>query len=122
ELTRQKLLTPVGLRTLAEDDARYHARYVGARPRRDAAYHQGTVWPFLLAPFVTAWLRFHGQSAEVRAEALSFFEGIEKHLFTEGCLGHLSEIFDGAAPHAPRGCFAQAWSLGEVLFALQRLI
>ncbi|HEY4188016.1 MAG TPA: amylo-alpha-1,6-glucosidase [Polyangia bacterium] len=121
DLTRRKLLTPRGLRTLAEDDPNFHPRYVGPRPRRDAAYHQGTVWPFLLAPFARAWLRFHGRSEQARAEALSFFAGIEEHLVTEGCLGHLSEIFDATAPYTPRGCFAQAWSLGEILLALKEL-
>jgi predicted glycogen debranching enzyme len=122
ELARRKLLTPLGLRTLAPDDPRYQRRYAGARPARDAAYHQGTVWPFLLAPFIEAWLRFRGPSEQARAEARSFCDGIEKHLTTSACLGHLSEIFDGDAPHNPRGCFAQAWSLGEMLLTLKKLV
>jgi glycogen debranching enzyme len=119
QLVRRELLTARGLRTLAPEDRRFQGRYRGPRAERDAAYHQGTVWPFLLAPLVTAWLRFFGDGDQARAEAASFLSGIEAHVHEEGCLGHLSEIFDGDAPHAPRGCFAQAWSLGEILLAIE---
>ncbi|MBH0203548.1 MAG: glycogen debranching protein, partial [Nitrospira sp.] len=111
------LLTPVGLRTLSPQDSRYHPRYEGGPLERDCAYHQGTVWPFLLGPFVTAWIKTFGNALETRAEARSFFNGIEAHVH-ETCLGHVSEIFDGEFPHHPRGCPAQAWSIAEPLRAL----
>lgn len=118
----RELLTPLGLRTLPVSDPRFQPAYRGPRAARDPAYHQGTVWPFLLGPFLSAWLRVHGDSPAVRAQALGFLGGIERHVTSEGCLGHISEIFDGLAPHAPRGCFAQAWSLGELLFGLGELL
>jgi predicted glycogen debranching enzyme len=116
-LVESQLLTPVGLRTLAPSDSRYRPRYEGGVLERDGAYHQGTVWPFLLGPFVTAWMKTFGQSAAVRSKARSFLVGLEAHL-SEGCLGQVSEIFDAEAPYQPRGCFAQAWSVAEPLRAL----
>ena len=116
-LVESQLLTPVGLRTLAPSDSRYRPRYEGGVLERDGAYHQGTVWPFLLGPFVTAWMKAFGQSAAVRSKARSFLVGLEAHL-SEGCLGQVSEIFDAEAPYQPRGCFAQAWSVAEPLRAL----
>ena len=116
-LVEAQLLTPVGLRTLSPHDLRYCARYEGGVMERDGAYHQGTVWPFLLGPFVTAWMKAFGQSAVTRNKARSFLAGLEAHLH-EACLGHVSEIFDAEAPHLPRGCFAQAWSVAEPLRAL----
>jgi len=91
--------------------------YEGGVLERDGAYHQGTVWPFLLGPFVTAWMKAFGQSVAVRNKARSFLTGLEAHLH-EGCLGQVSEIFDADAPHQPRGCFVQAWSVAEPLRAL----
>ena len=114
---KDHLLTPVGLRTLSPQDSRYHPRYEGGPLERDRAYHQGTVWPFLLGPFVTAWVKTFGDTAETRTEARSFLNGLEAHL-QEACLGHVSEIFDGDPPHHPRGCPAQAWSIAEPLRAL----
>lgn len=116
-LAKDHLLTPVGLRTLSPTDVRYRPQYEGGPPERDSAYHQGTVWPFLLGPFVTAWLKTFGQTDETRAEARSFLDGIEAHL-QEVCLGQVSEIFDGDPPHHARGCPAQAWSIAEPLRAL----
>jgi glycogen debranching enzyme len=107
---------------LEQRDCSYRPRYADRRAPRDAAYHQGTVWPFLLAPFVTAWLRLRGNTSEAKQEGLRFLSGIEDHLRSEGCLGHISEIFDGSAPHLPRGRFAQAWSLGEILLVMQELL
>ena len=78
---------------------------------------QETVWPFLLGPFVTAWVKIFGESAAVRKTARGFLAGLEAHLH-EACLGQVSEIFDAEAPHRPRGCFAQAWSIAEPLRAL----
>ena len=116
-LVEEQLLTPVGLRTLSPRDPRYRARYEGGVLDRDGAYHQGTVWPFLLGPFVTAWIKVHGKNAAAVKQARSFLDGIGTHL-TEACLGQVSEIFDGEAPHSARGCYAQAWSVAEPLRAL----
>ena len=117
EVVEAALLTPVGLRSLEPADPRYHGRYAGPRARRDPAYHQGTVWPFLLAPFVRAYLHVHGHGPAERARARAFLEPLRLHL-ARGCIGQLGEIFDGDPPHAQRGCFAQAWSTGELLMAL----
>jgi glycogen debranching enzyme len=84
---------------------------------RDGAYHQGTVWPFLLGPFVTAWIKVHGKKAAVLKQARLFLDGIGEHL-KEACLGQVSEVFDADAPHRPRGCYAQAWSVAEPLRVL----
>lgn len=97
--------------------ARYRPRYQGGSMVRDSAYHQGTVWPFLLGFFVTAWLNTYGRSAKARIKGRSFLEGLESHL-QEACLGQVSEVFDGDAPHHPGGCPAQAWSVAEPLRAL----
>lgn len=112
-----QLLTPVGLRTLSPNDGRYRPRYEGGVHGRDGAYHQGTVWPFLLGPFVTAWMKTFGTSSATKRQARSFLRGLESHL-REACIGQVSEIFDAEAPHHPRGCFAQAWSVAEPLRAL----
>ena len=117
KVVEEQLMTPVGLRTLAPGDQRYRPRYEGSVADRDGAYHQGTVWPFLLGPFVTAWVSTHGGTTVARRKARKFFTGIEQHL-REACLGQVSEIFDAEAPHAPRGCVAQAWSVAEILRAL----
>lgn len=110
----QELLTPMGLRTLARGDARYAPRYEGGPAARDRAYHQGTVWPWLIGPFVEAWLRVGGSKAAARAR---FLGGLAAYRAGPG-LGHLPEIADGEAPHAARGCPQQAWSLGEFLRAM----
>jgi predicted glycogen debranching enzyme len=116
-LVEEQLLTPVGLRTLSPHDPRYRARYEGGVVERDGAYHQGTVWPFLLGPFITAWVKVHGKKAAVLKQARLFLDGIGEHL-KEACLGQVSEVFDADAPHRPRGCYAQAWSVAEPLRAL----
>ena len=84
---------------------------------RDGAYHQGTVWPFLLGPFVTAWVKTYGDSAAVRRDARMLLDGLFEHV-GDACLGQVSEIFDGQFPHRARGCVAQAWSVAEPLRAL----
>ncbi|MGE3268712.1 MAG: amylo-alpha-1,6-glucosidase [Chloroflexota bacterium] len=114
---RERLLTPVGLRSLAPGDPDYHPYYVGHLRERDAAYHQGTVWAWLAGPFVDAWLRVYPDDLDGARQAL---RGFEAHL-GEACLGTISEIFDAEPPHTPRGCIAQAWSVAEVLRALVRL-
>jgi predicted glycogen debranching enzyme len=116
-LVKKQLVTPVGLRTLSPDDPRYRPRYEGGVRERDSAYHQGTVWPFLLGPLVTAWIKSFGRNVKSRSEARGFLNGLEAHL-SEGCLGQVSEIFDADASHYPRGCYAQAWSVAEPLRAL----
>jgi predicted glycogen debranching enzyme len=118
QVIESQLLTPVGLRTLAPSDPRYHPRHQGNVAQRDEAYHQGTVWPFLLGVFITAWLRVHGRRPPQQARARRFLDGLAAHLEEQACLGQISEIFDAEAPHEPRGCFAQAWSVAEPLRAL----
>jgi predicted glycogen debranching enzyme len=113
-VVERALWTPMGLRSLAPGEPGYAGHYQGPPDLRDAVYHQGTVWPWLLGPFVEAWLRVHG-GATTRAEAeRRFVAPLRAHLQQAG-LGHVSEIADGDAPHAPRGCPWQAWSLGEYL-------
>ncbi|HTD23184.1 MAG TPA: amylo-alpha-1,6-glucosidase [Terriglobales bacterium] len=114
EAAERELLTPFGLRTLSPADARYIGRYEGDQRARDSAYHQGTVWPWLLGPFITAYLKVHQESAEARKKASEWISNFESHMSIAG-LGQISEIFDGDPPHAPRGCIAQAWSVAELL-------
>jgi len=111
-LCREKLLTPVGLRSLAPGHPDYKSRYYGDLRSRDAAYHQGTAWGWLIGPFVDAWLRVYPDD---RAGARKFLAGFEHHLENEGAIGSLSEIFDAEEPYHQRGCVAQAWSVAEVL-------
>lgn len=117
EMVERELLTPFGLRTLSPSDPRYCASYNGNQYSRDSAYHQGTVWPWLLGPFISADVRVNGGTAQSRARGHELLHGLEHHL-TEAGLGQISEIFDADAPHRPRGCFAQAWSVAEILRAL----
>jgi predicted glycogen debranching enzyme len=115
DLVERTLLTPLGLRSLAPDDADYVPHYRGGPAERDAAYHQGTVWPWLIGPFVEAWLRVRGQSQTAKAKARArFMPPLLAHLETAG-LGHVSEVADGDPPHTPGGCPFQAWSLGELI-------
>jgi predicted glycogen debranching enzyme len=108
---REKLLTPVGLRTLAPGHPDYKSKYFGDLRARDAAYHQGTVWPWLIGPFLDAWAKTHVAEA---ADAGRFLAGFADHL-SEACVGSISEVFDAEAPYVPRACVAQAWSVAEVL-------
>ena len=115
DVVEQSLWTPMGLRTLAPGEPGYAPHYEGDPARRDGAYHQGTVWPWLAGPFVEAWVRVRGGSREARREARArFLEPLMRHLDDAG-LGHLSEIADAEPPHSPRGCPFQAWSVGEAL-------
>jgi predicted glycogen debranching enzyme len=113
EKVQEHLLTPVGLRSLSPDDPDYKSRYDGDLRARDAAYHQGTVWPWLIGPFVDAWLRVHPGDLKTAREFLAAFE---PHLHS-ACIGSISEVFDARPPYHPRGCVAQAWSVAEVLRA-----
>jgi predicted glycogen debranching enzyme len=108
---RDKLLTPVGLRSLAPGDPDFKPRYFGDLRARDAAYHQGTVWAWLVGPFVDAWLRVYPEDHRGAREAI---EGFVHHL-DDACVGSISEVFDAEPPFTPRGCIAQAWSVAEVL-------
>jgi predicted glycogen debranching enzyme len=110
-IVQQKLLTPVGLRTLAPDDPDFKPRYYGDLRMRDAAYHQGTVWGWLAGPFVDAWLKVYPDDVAGVRRAL---EGFAAHL-DEACIGSVSEIFDAEPPFTARGCIAQAWSVAELL-------
>jgi predicted glycogen debranching enzyme len=111
EVIRRELLTPVGLRSLSTRDPAYVGTYIGSPFERDSAYHQGTVWGWLMGPYVTAYRKtFSGKDREIA----QLIAGMEEHL-TEAGLGQISEIFDGDSPHTPRGCPAQAWSVAELL-------
>jgi predicted glycogen debranching enzyme len=115
DVVERILWTPLGLRTVEPGAPGYRPRYEGGILSRDGAYHQGTVWPWLLGPFVEAWVRVRGGGAAVRSEARRrFLDPIFEHLGRAG-VGHVSEIADAEAPHTPRGCPFQAWSVGEAL-------
>jgi predicted glycogen debranching enzyme len=114
EVVRERLLTPVGLRSLAPGEPDYKPKYDGDLRSRDAAYHQGTVWAWLIGPFVDAWLKVH---REDRTRARGLLEGFEPHL-SEACVGSISEVFDAEPPYTARGCAAQAWSVAEALRVL----
>jgi predicted glycogen debranching enzyme len=121
DLVEQKLWTPMGPRSLAADEPAYAPRYEGGPVQRDGSYHQGTVWPWLAGPFIEAWVRSRGNTAEARTEARHrFFEPLLGQLERAG-LGHLAEIADAEPPHTPRGCPFQAWSMGELL-RLDRIV
>ena len=114
EVVKRELLTPMGLRSLAPGDKNYNAKYDGDLRKRDAAYHQGTVWAWLIGPFCTAWRRAFPLDA---ASVGSFLRGFEEHMNEDG-IGTISEIFDADPPFTPRGCMTQAWSVAEVLRSL----
>lgn len=111
DVSEQHLLTPVGLRSLAPGHPDYKPKYFGDLRARDAAYHQGTVWGWLIGPFVDAYLAAH---PEDRVGARRFLEGFVEHL-GEACIGSISEVYDAEEPYTPRGCIAQAWSIAELL-------
>jgi glycogen debranching enzyme len=112
----RELLTSVGLRSLSPRDPRYIGRYQGGPRERDGAYHQGTVWSWLLGPFALAHYRVYGDATR----ALAWLAPVADHL-VDGCVGTVSEIFDGDPPFPPRGCFAQAWSVAEMLRAWREI-
>ncbi len=113
---QQYLLTPRGLRTLAPYEASYTGKYEGGVLQRDMAYHNGTVWPWLLGPFICAYCKTKGRSLRSRMYAKELLDGFIPHLAEAG-VGTISEIFDGTEPHMPRGCVSQAWSVAEILRA-----
>ncbi|HKC63374.1 MAG TPA: amylo-alpha-1,6-glucosidase [Pyrinomonadaceae bacterium] len=118
EAVERDLLTPYGLRSLAPTDPQYRAHYTGDSLSRDCAYHQGTVWAWLIGPFITAYLKVNNRSEESRKKALQWLQNFREHL-SEAGLGQVSEIFDADEPHTPRGCIAQAWSVAEILRAMK---
>lgn len=120
ETVFEKLWTPCGLRTLERDDPQFHPSYGGEMMERDMAYHQGTVWPFPLGAYYLAYLKVHGYSRSAKERVKEQMEGLESAL-REGCAGQLPEIYDGAFPTVSRGCFAQAWSVGELLRVYEKL-
>jgi glycogen debranching enzyme len=111
DVVTERLVTPVGLRSLAPGHPDFKTRYYGDIFARDAAYHQGTVWGWLIGPFVDAWIKVYPDDRE---GARRWLEGFEAHL-SDACVGSISEVFDADAPFLPRGCVAQAWSVAEVL-------
>jgi predicted glycogen debranching enzyme len=111
DIVTERLLTPVGLRSLAPGHPDYKAKYYGDLRARDAAYHQGTVWAWLIGPYIDAFLKLH---PEQLAEARHLLTGLAPHL-DQQAVGSISEIFDAEPPYTPRGCIAQAWSVAEVL-------
>ena len=116
QTVERELLTPYGLRSLARNEPQYRGRYEGDSLGRDGAYHQGTVWAWLMGPFITAYLKVNDRSSGSRARAEVWLMRFREHLSDAG-LGQVSEIFDADPPHAPRGCIAQAWSVAELLRA-----
>jgi len=113
DVVEKKLVTPVGLRTLSPDSSDYKPLYAGDLRSRDGAYHQGTVWAWLIGPFIDAWLKVYPHD---RAAARKFLEVFPVHLSDDG-IGTISEVFDAREPHMAGGCIAQAWSVAEVLRA-----
>jgi predicted glycogen debranching enzyme len=116
KVVSQKLLTPLGLRTLSQEHPHFKPKYFGDLRARDAAYHQGTVWAWLIGPFIDAWLKLHPNQQQKAGE---FLKSFDSHL-SDACIGSVSEIFDALDPFTPRGCIAQAWSVAEVLRSLVR--
>jgi predicted glycogen debranching enzyme len=116
DVVGRDLLTPYGLRSLSANDPRYIGRYTGDMRARDGSYHQGTVWAWLIGPFISAYLKVNGNTKPATERAKALLAGFNEHLLLAG-LGQVSEIFEGDAPHAPCGCVAQAWSVAEILRA-----
>jgi glycogen debranching enzyme len=109
-----ELLTPFGLRSLSPGDPQYIGIYIGSPEERDSAYHQGTVWAWLIGPFVDAYRKVNAEGRSTERRISEIVSGFEDHL-TKACIGQVSEIFDGDPPHLPRGAAAQAWSVAELL-------
>jgi predicted glycogen debranching enzyme len=117
QVVERELLTPFGLRSLSPTHPDYRGTYAGDLETRDHAYHQGTIWPWLLGPYITAYVKTHGKNEATRAYCRSLLDPFLRHLKDAG-LGTISEIFDGDPPHRPNGCIAQAWSVAELLRAI----
>jgi predicted glycogen debranching enzyme len=119
-IVEESLLTPAGLRTLEPLDPRYRSHFDGDMNSRDSAYHQGTVWPWLIGPFVSAYLYAFDNSEDAKTHCRSIMNSILK-LTNTYCMGTIGEVFDGEPPHKPGGCPAQLWSIAQTILALQRL-
>jgi glycogen debranching enzyme len=115
EVVRRELLTPVGLRSLAQSDPKFRGTYSGPQRQRDEAYHNGTIWGWLIGPFLEAYLNVNQRSAAAKQQAVEWLSPLIDHMYSVGCIGQISEIFEATAPYRPEGCFAQAWSVAEVL-------
>ena len=120
ETVGRYLYTPQGLRTLSPEDPEFHPFYGGSQKERDMAYHQGTVWPFPLGAYYLAYLKVRGNTKEAAQAVRELLEPVEAML-REGCVGQLPEIYDGGSPGPSKGCFAQAWSVGELLRVYEKL-
>ena len=120
ESVRQHLYTPFGLRTLSPEDPEFHPSYGGEQRERDMAYHQGTIWPYPLGAYYLAWLKVHGDTPQAAAQVREQL-GTMEAMLREGCVGQLPEIYDGGEPGPSKGCFAQAWSVGELLRVYEAL-
>ncbi len=121
DIVHKELVTAYGLRTLSPRDKNYIQQYGGTQEQRECAYHQGMVWPWLMGAFVESYLKVNGSCPSSRKKAAGFIETLLKHFAEEGCIGQLSEAFDGEAPHQPRGCIAQAWSVAELIRAYKMI-
>jgi glycogen debranching enzyme len=113
-VVQRDLLTPYGLRTLAPADPHYRGKYEGDPVSRDGSYHQGTVWPWLLGPFLRAYLRVNQHSQAAKNQATEWISALRRYMENEG-VGQIPEVFDGDAPHRAGGCIAQAWSVAELM-------
>jgi glycogen debranching enzyme len=114
EVVRRELLTPFGLRTLARTDRNYIGRYTGGPMQRDRAYHNGTVWAWLIGPFLEGYLKSHERAPDALRQARVWLQPLIDHM-NNGCIGQISECFEGDEPHRPVGAPAQAWSVAETL-------
>jgi len=112
---KEKLFTPLGIRTLSPDDSKFRATYEGDQWSRDTAYHQGTIWPFLLGDYYAAYLRIHNNSDEAKNYVTENLKPLAEHFYNDGCIQGISEIFDGLTPTIGKGCFHQAWSVTGIL-------
>lgn len=120
ENVQRCLYTPFGLRTLSPEDPEFHPFYGGSQRERDMAYHQGTIWPYLLGGYYLAWLKTHGNTPQAASQVREQL-GTMEAMLREGCVGQLPEIYDGGDPGPSKGCFAQAWSVGELLRVYEAL-
>jgi glycogen debranching enzyme len=118
DIIKAHLLTDYGLRTLSPEDADFKPVYEGDPWHRDTAYHQGTVWPFLLSEYITAYLKVNNWSEKAQKEALSMLEPLKKHFYQDQCILGVSEVFDGKLPRAGKGTVQQAWSVAALIKVL----
>lgn len=121
QVVKAHLVTPHGLRSLSPEDGEYQGHYGGDQYHRDAAYHQGTVWGWLIGPYLGSLLYVEGEEEEIGGRVLKLMEPLLAHLESEGAIGQISEVFDGDRPYHHRGCYAQAWSIAELLRIKERI-